>query len=44
MGKSPDIEKILDKEQFKETLQAMSILGFSPHQVFNLTSSLYAYS
>lgn len=33
MGKSPDIEKVSDKEQFKETIQAMRILGFDTRQV-----------
>lgn len=33
MGQSPDIEKISDKEQFKETLQAMHVLGFDTRQV-----------
>ena len=33
MGKSPDIEKVSDKEQFKETIQAMRVLGFDTRQV-----------
>lgn len=33
MGQSPDIDKVSDKDQFKETIQAMDILGFDARQV-----------
>lgn len=42
MGKSPDIDRISDKDQFKETIQAMLILGFDKRQVsFNVINLIY---
>uniref|UniRef100_A0A1A9ZTG0 Uncharacterized protein n=1 Tax=Glossina pallidipes TaxID=7398 RepID=A0A1A9ZTG0_GLOPL len=29
----PEIDKISDREQFKETIQAMQVLGFDPRQI-----------
>lgn len=33
LGQSPDIDKVSDKDQFKETIQAMHVLGFDARQV-----------
>lgn len=41
MGNSPDIDRISDKEQFKETIQAMIVLGFSTLQVSKMNSLKY---
>uniref|UniRef100_A0A1I8QA92 Myosin motor domain-containing protein n=1 Tax=Stomoxys calcitrans TaxID=35570 RepID=A0A1I8QA92_STOCA len=40
MGQSPDIDKISDKEQFKETIQAMQILGFDSRQISDILNIL----
>uniref|UniRef100_A0A1B0GEC7 Myosin motor domain-containing protein n=1 Tax=Glossina morsitans morsitans TaxID=37546 RepID=A0A1B0GEC7_GLOMM len=32
-GRSPEIDKISDREQFKETIQAMQVLGPDPRRV-----------
>ncbi|XP_055916560.1 unconventional myosin-Va isoform X1 [Eupeodes corollae] len=39
-GKSPDIERVSDVDQFKETVQAMSILGFGPTQISEILKIL----
>ncbi|XP_075169246.1 dilute class unconventional myosin isoform X2 [Haematobia irritans] len=40
MGQSPDIEKVSDKDQFKETIQAMQILGFDSRQISDILNIL----
>uniref|UniRef100_A0A1A9USQ1 Myosin motor domain-containing protein n=1 Tax=Glossina austeni TaxID=7395 RepID=A0A1A9USQ1_GLOAU len=39
-GRSPDIDKISDREQFKETIQAMQVLGFDPRQISDILKIL----
>ncbi|XP_023292615.2 unconventional myosin-Va isoform X1 [Lucilia cuprina] len=40
MGKSPDIDKVSDRDQFKETIQAMLILGFDKRQISDVLNIL----
>ncbi|KAM7342647.1 dilute class unconventional myosin isoform 2-T2 [Cochliomyia hominivorax] len=40
MGKSPNIDRVSDKEQFKETIQAMIILGFDKRQISDILNIL----
>ncbi|XP_014092302.2 unconventional myosin-Va isoform X1 [Bactrocera oleae] len=40
MGNSPDIDRVSDKEQFKETIQAMVVLGFSTLQITDIVNIL----
>ncbi|XP_037956283.1 unconventional myosin-Va isoform X2 [Teleopsis dalmanni] len=40
MGKSPDIENVSDRKLFKETLHAMSVLGFSKNQITDILKIL----
>uniref|UniRef100_A0A1A9ZNL4 Myosin motor domain-containing protein n=1 Tax=Glossina pallidipes TaxID=7398 RepID=A0A1A9ZNL4_GLOPL len=35
-----DIDKISDREQFKETIQAMQVLGFDPRQISDILKIL----
>ncbi|XP_005184334.1 unconventional myosin-Va isoform X3 [Musca domestica] len=42
MGQSPDIDKVSDKDQFKETIQAMDILGFDARQISDILNILAA--
>ncbi|XP_023162899.2 unconventional myosin-Va isoform X1 [Drosophila hydei] len=40
MGGSPDIERISDADQFNETVQAMTVLGFSIQQIADIVKIL----
>ncbi|XP_067632478.1 unconventional myosin-Va isoform X2 [Eurosta solidaginis] len=40
MGQSSHIDKVFDKEQFKETIQAMTVLGFSTLQIADILNIL----
>ncbi|XP_023037684.1 unconventional myosin-Va isoform X3 [Drosophila willistoni] len=40
MGGAPDIERISDADQFNETVQAMSVLGFSISQIADIVKIL----
>lgn len=40
MGGAPDIERVSDVEQFNETVQAMTVLGFSIQQIADIVKIL----
>lgn len=40
MGGSPDIERVSDADQFNDTVQAMTVLGFSIHQIADIVKIL----
>lgn len=40
MGGAPDIERVSDADQFNETVQAMTVLGFSIQQIADIVKIL----
>jgi len=40
MGGAPEIERVSDAEQFNETVQAMTVLGFSIQQIADIVKIL----
>lgn len=40
MGGAPDIERVSDADQFNETVQAMTVLGFSINQIADIVKIL----